>query len=163
MEQYCPIELPYPLPSVLQRSIDNESSQRDPVSEALIGVRCVGMRSVAVGAGGNCFPRTASYISNGTESMHIEMRVRIVHELIAHKALHLEDAFLSRGLATEETRNVALRYAQYSPWYVPEATLTDSDIDQVNKKEVAYEIRPGAFCGMWQLHAVASILENRIE
>ena len=89
------------------------------------------MRSVAVGADGNCIPRTASCISNGTESVHVEMRVRIVHELI-------EDAFLSRGLATEETRNVALRYAQYSPWYVPGATLTDSDIDQLYKKEVAY-------------------------
>ena len=137
MEQSGHIELTYPLPSVPQRSIENESSQRDPVSEALIGVRFVGMRAVVVGADGNCIPRTASYISNGTESMHVEMRVRIVHELIAHKALYLEDAFLSRGLATEETRNVALRYSQYSPWYVPEATLTYSDIDQVNKKEVA--------------------------
>ena len=137
MEQSGHIELTYPLPSVPQRSIENESSQRDPVSEALIGVRFVGMRAVVVGADGNCIPRTASYISNGTESMHIEMRVRIVHELIAHRALYLDDSFLSRGLATEETRNVALRYAQYSPCYVSEATLTDSDIDQLNKKEVA--------------------------
>ena len=48
VEQSCPIELPYPLPSVPQRSVDNESSQRDPVSESLIGVRFGGMRSVAV-------------------------------------------------------------------------------------------------------------------
>ena len=162
MEQSCPIELPYALPMVPQRSVHIESSQRDPVSEALIGVRFVGMRSVAVGADGNCLPRTASYISNGTESLHVEMRVRIVHELIAHRALYLEDAFLSRGLATEETRNVALRYAQYSPWYVQGATLTDSDIDQLYKKEVADVIRPGAFCGMWQLHDVASIIGTRI-
>ena len=91
------------------------------------------------------------------------MRVIIVHELIAHRALYLEDAFLSRGLETEETRNVALRYAQYSPWYEPEATLTYRHIDQLYKKEVAYVIRPGAFCGMWQLHAVASILGTRID
>ena len=110
LEQSFPIELPYPLPSVPQRSFDNESSQRDPVSEPLIGVRFVGMRSVAVGAEGNCLSRTASYISNGTETLHVEMRVKIVHELIAH-------AFLSRGMATEEARNVSLRYAQYSPWY----------------------------------------------
>ena len=148
MEQSGHIELTYPLPSVLQRSIDNESSQRVPVSEALIGVRFVGLRSVAMEADGNCLPLTASYISNGTGSLHVELRVRIVHELIAHKARYLEDAFLSRGLATDETRNVALRYAQCT-YYVPEATLTDSDIDQVNKKEVAYVIRTGAFCGMW--------------
>ena len=91
------------------------------------------------------------------------MRVRIVHELVAHRALYLDDAFLSRGLATEETRNVALRYGQYSPWYVPGATLTDCDIDQLYKKEVADVIRPGAFCGMQQLHAVASILGTRID
>ena len=36
MEQFGPIELTYPLPSVPQRSIDNESSQRDPVPESLI-------------------------------------------------------------------------------------------------------------------------------
>ena len=149
MEQACPIELSYALHSVPQRSVDIDASQRDPVAEALIGVRFVGMRSVVVGADGNCLPRTASYISNGTESLHVEMRVRIVHELIAHRALYLDDAFLSRGLATEETRNVALRYAQYSPWYVPGETLTDSDIDQLYKKEVADVIRPGAFCGMW--------------
>ena len=94
------------------------------------------MRSVAVEADGNCLPRTARYISNDTESVHVEMRVRIVHELIAHRTLYLIDTFLSRGLATEETRNIALRYAQYSPWYVPGVTLTDSDIDQLYKKEV---------------------------
>ena len=117
MEQSFPIELPYPLPSVPQRSFDNESSQRDPVSEPQIGVRFVGMRPVAVGAEGNCLSRTASYISNGTETLHVEMRVNIVHELIAHRALYLDDAFLSRGMATEKARNVSLRYAQYSPWY----------------------------------------------
>ena len=159
----APIELPYPLPSVSQRSVDNESSQRDPVSEALIGVRFLGARSVAVEPYGNCLPRTASYISNDTESLHVEMKVRTVHELIAHGALYLDDAFLSRGLATEDTRNDALRYAQYSPWYVPGATLTDSDIDQLYRKEVADVIRPGAFCGMWHLHAVASIFGTRID
>ena len=94
-----------------QRSVDIDASQRDsdPVAEALIGVRFVGMRSVVAGADENCLPRTASYISNGTERLHVEMRVIIVHELIAHRALYLDDAFLSRGLATEETRNVALR------------------------------------------------------
>ena len=55
----------------------------------------------------------------------------------------------------EETRNVALMYAQYSPWYVPGATTADSEFDQLYKKEVADLIRPGAFCAMWQLHAVA--------
>ena len=81
------------------------------MSEALIGVRFVSMRSVAVEADGNCLPRTARYISNDTESLHVEMRVRIVHELVAHRALYLEDAFLSRGWQPKETRNVALRYA----------------------------------------------------
>ena len=46
---------------------------------------------------------------------------------------------------------------------MPGATLTDCDIDQLYKKEVADVIRPGAFCGMWQLHAVASILRTRID
>ena len=45
---------------------------------------------------------------------------------------------------------------------MPGANLTDSDIDQLYKKEVADVIRPAVFCGMQQLHAVASILGTRI-
>ena len=112
-----------------QRSVDNESLQRDPESEALIGVRFVGMRSVAVGADGNCLSRTASYISNDTESLHVEMRVRIVPGLSAHRALYLDDAFLSRGLATEETRNVALRHIAAHQCVVLPDALSDLSSD----------------------------------
>ena len=49
----------------------------------------LGLRSVKVMADGNCLPRVGSLLSFGHEANHVEMRVRIAHELITHDSKYL--------------------------------------------------------------------------
>ena len=46
---------------------------------------------------GNCIPRSISTLLYGTETHHLEIRVRIIYELVSNKSLYLNPHFLAEG------------------------------------------------------------------
>ena len=115
------------------------------------------MRPVHVLGDGNCCPRSASLLFTGSDDRHTEMRVRIVRELLLHDDRYPDSSFLCQGIDRVDTTLPAV-YAQYSPGYVPGSKLSDADIRNVYERETMSVVRSGAYCGIWQLHALESVV-----
>ena len=64
---------------------------------------------------------------------HVEIRMKIVHELIVHSDVYLSDEFLSAGSSIAK---LSLKYAQYSMFYAAGRKLTSSDIRDQYEQEV---------------------------
>ena len=135
------------------------STSRDQCSETLLsmGFDDMNLRSVGVLADGNCLPRVASMLATGEEKSHVEMRIRIVHELAMHDKDYLDNRILARGTSKPRTK-WAMMYATYSPHYNPGTKLSEDGIRDVFEKEVMDIIKPGEYCGIWQIHALSSII-----
>ena len=107
----------------------------------------LGLQSVKMTADGNCLPRTGSFISMGTEDSHLEIRIRIVHELVQYEEMYLNEDFLVKG-TQHPRRSYAPVYAQYSPFYVPGTTVSKEDINAIYSSEVMDIIKLGSYCGI---------------
>ena len=77
--------------------------------------------------------------------------MKIAHELLSHDILYL-------GWATVSYHKAQMRYAQYSPGYMLGAKLTGPDIRPIYEQETMSIVQPRSFCGIWQLHALASVI-----
>ena len=133
----------------------------DGISASLLpdiaGVDTSSLRPIRVEGDGNCFPRTASLLCTGTEERHTEMCVRIAHEMVKHEDVYLNSSFLSKGNGASDD-SMSMRYAQYSPSYIPGSKLTADDIKATYEMETVDIVRPGAYCGIWQMHALSSLM-----
>ena len=102
---------------------------------------------------GNCFPRTVSVLTLGTESHHVEMRVRIIIEMAVNFILYTDPIFLSKGSADDGTTLLAFlrKYADvpYDAVRSPVETL---------KEEIMRVTALGTECSMWHLFATANML-----
>ena len=105
---------------------------------------------------GNCLPRSASIFESGSQTRHEEMRTRIVVELAAH-----EDHYLDSNNLDNACNETAKSYAMFSDFYNME-TLDCNEIQSIYRKEVCSITRPGSEMGMWQLHAISSILKKKL-
>ena len=56
-----------------------------------------GFAPCKIGADGNCFPRTLSFISFRNEELYTEMRVRLVYEAVLNAKYYISNRYLSRG------------------------------------------------------------------
>ena len=104
-------------------------------------------KSVNVLVDGNCLPRPGCFILTGNEDLHLEMRVRIVHELLQHDDAYLNDSLLAQGKAAGSHKITSI-YAQFSPGFVPGVKLGQDDLRDLYEKEVTNVIHAKAFCGM---------------
>ena len=168
LDQILPEELPYEVdlepPS---QDLINSLNNSDAIAEELLksSFPSRNVQSWSVQADGNCLPRAGSIFLCGNEEKHIEIRVRLVHELVKHSDLYLSDAFLNRGAfdAISPQPHTALKYAQYSPDYIPGTALGPHDIRELYQREVLGVMKKGAYCGIWQLHGLSSVLKARIQ
>ena len=87
--------------------------------------------------------------------------MRIVRELLLHDDRYLNSSFLCQGIDRVDTTLPAV-YAQYSPGYVPGSKLSDADIRNVYERETMSVVRSGAYCCIWQLHELASVVNRPI-
>lgn len=111
---------------------------------------------VCIVGDGNCLPRSASLLAFGTEDWFGEMRARIVIELVLNEDFYLTDDNLS-----STTPGLSKFYAQYSDEYNLEV-LTPGTIRHIYRKEAQAVAVNRTFMGIWQLHAVASILKTEV-
>ena len=102
---------------------------------------------------GNCFPRTVSVLTLGTESHHVEMRVRIITEMAVNFIMYTDPLFLPKGSADDGTSLLAFvrKYADvpYDALRSPVETL---------KEEIMRVTALGTECSMWHLFATANML-----
>lgn len=90
------------------------------------------------------------------------MRVRITIELAMHGTHYTDSAALLLGLHVPCRDNLAGQYAMYSGQYRGER-LTPEEIQACFQRELLEICKPASFMGIWELHAIASILRCRIQ
>ena len=115
---------------------------------------------ISVSGDGNCLPRCGSVAAYLKETNHAEIRLRIAVELIIHKSLYLDADYLSAGLPANQ-RLTPAQIAQFSNQYVCQR-LSKSSIDAIFTQEIHEILHLGSFMGLWQVFALASILQRPI-
>ena len=109
---------------------------------------------------GNCLPRCASVFAFGTETDEnlIEIRMRIVHELVVNEEKYTDNSFLSIGIEQYGQDDLPKIYTQYADTYKLGEKVTDAKIKQVYRSEVLVIRQDKEFMGIWQIHALSNIL-----
>ena len=110
---------------------------------------------------GNCLPRCCSLLACGSESQYEEMRARIIVELAAHEEFYLDSNCLQDPDSSVKVPSLTEEYASRSDEYLIE-DLTPAAIKTIFRKEVQRITKPGVYMGIWQLHAVASVLGSKL-
>ena len=112
-------------------------------------------------ADGNCLAHCGGIFTNMCD---VEVRVRIVIECTTHESLYLSHKYLSRGLSNNATKrkNLPAIVCQYSDQYTPGTRTTEETIQQVYRAEVMKVIKEGAYMGIWQMFALASVMGRPI-
>ena len=111
-------------------------------------------------ADGNCFPRTLSWLCFHDQSHHIEMRVRLVYELVLNAHYYLSNRHMSRGASiVHRSSGPVQQVAMYSSSYNPQERL---DVRKVFCAEVLDIAHEGSYCGLWQLAAASNVLRRPI-
>jgi hypothetical protein len=102
-----------------------------------------------------------SFLAYGDESHHLDIRKRIVLEMITNKHLYLDNEKMKKGKSASGSNDVAKTFAMYSSQYTGEK-LTNVDIERIYDKEVIEIMQPSTWMGVWQLAALATILRRPV-
>ena len=122
-----------------------------------------GYQPIPIFGDGNCFPRCGSMFICGHEDRHVEMRVRIAVEMAMNDDVYLDDALLSEGATQEESSSLSHTYAMLSDFYIPGVKLSPEAVRSLYASETMEIVKPASYRGMWQLHALASVLGSPVQ
>ena len=141
----------------------------DTKAAELIPKDSLHLTPIKVFGDGNCLPRCCSLLAFGSQDFYEEMRARIVVELSAHRDFYLDSKNLEGVPVTSATcsdsdhpQDLTKTYASYSDHFNLEV-LTPGAIRQIFEAEVCKAAVPGSYMGIWQVHAVASILQTEMQ
>jgi len=109
---------------------------------------------------GNCLPRCGSLLAYGSQNYHAEIRLRIAIELILYEDLYTDDDYLSRGLKGQKLTAAAV--AQMSDFFVQQK-LTPTVVKRIYHREINQILKMNKYMGVWQLFAMSSVLQMRIQ
>ena len=113
---------------------------------------------------GNCLPRALSIAYIGDESMHLEIRARIVLEGILNKNKYINEDYLKIGCTTRlSEESITVAYAKYSDFYVSGQRITDESIDCLYSMEIYECAKYGSYMGLWQIAQAATVLDVPIQ
>jgi hypothetical protein len=115
-----------------------------------------GLFPIVVEGDGNCLTRVGSMLGYGTESYHLEIRLRIAVELILHKDLYLDEAYLSRGLPGNEKLHPD-QIAKWSEGYNGQH-LSPGVVEKLYCSEINQTLKDKQYLGQWQVFALSSVL-----
>ena len=107
---------------------------------------------------GNCLGRSISHGYIGNDSMHLEMRARMVIEGILNKQYYLSHDFLTRGASRIE-EPLPFVYAKYSDHYVSGQKMTDDTVEYMYSRELHDCCKVNSYMGLWQMAQAASVLQ----
>jgi hypothetical protein len=121
---------------------------------------CGRKEALSVVGDGNCLPRCGSIVAFGCEDKHLEIRTRMVVDMLVNEELYLEDKYLARGFTSKAPEcGFASLFASFSDLYTMQE-LTKSAIRDIYHHEVMKVIKPGYYCGIWQIFALANVLHH---
>ncbi|XP_070186874.1 uncharacterized protein [Littorina saxatilis] len=104
-------------------------------------------------------PVNCSYEEDEEDEGDGEMRIRLACELALNAEFYLSDASLSVGL--QAGKPYTKFYATYTPQYTMQV-LTPAVIREIYEGEVLQWTKNGTYAGMWELHALSSVLGTTI-
>ncbi|MCG8046239.1 MAG: hypothetical protein N0E48_11390, partial [Candidatus Thiodiazotropha endolucinida] len=144
---------------LLMNGIEIDESASDYIPSELLASELLACK---VHSDGNCLPSTASVFAYCNKHQVDEMRVRIILEQVKHEKHYLNDNFLQTGKygrSMDPKRSTKKQYAMYSESFIPGRRLTNESIKSIYRKEVLSITRNMSFMGIWQIHALSSILK----
>ena len=130
------------------------------VSQTIIPEEFVSKVAANVLGDGNCLPRTGSILAFGHENNHVEMRYRIILELVTHSEMYLNTAYINKGtkLPSSEAKSLPSTYAMFSEKYTPGHALSANEVSRIYKAEVMSLLKLNTYMGIWQVMALCSVL-----
>ena len=118
---------------------------------------------VSVKADGDCLPACGSVFLYGNDMRSEEVLVRIISELALNIDFYLEDDNLRKGLPSNVTNDSLKKiFAMFSADFIPGIALTDNIIRMILEKEIKSICTHKSFMGIWQIFALASVLQMQI-
>jgi hypothetical protein len=88
-----------PLPQYMTKTFFNTAKTIDKNSITLVpGDIPKSLYPATIQADGNCLLRSASLLAYGTEDHYVEMRERIVCEMVQNEELYLDNTYLEGGM-----------------------------------------------------------------
>jgi hypothetical protein len=134
---------------------------QDTVSKQLLTDCGSDMFPVKTYGDGNCFPRAVVFFCTNMD--YTEARVRLVYEMVQFKSIYLSDKHLQDDSSEVSAKqNIAVLFSSYSNQLLAGQKLTTEDASKVYDDEVMQVRINGAYCGIWQLYAMSSVLGVRI-
>lgn len=119
--------------------------------------QCFPVKTSAIG---NCFPACLSRLVYGTEDHTTEMRVRVVVEGVLHYQQYLDDNYLAHKLTHPyRQNNISERYCTYSKYYQQNVQFTRQKITEIYQMEIWNMAKDVEYCGIWQFHQAANVLQ----
>lgn len=113
---------------------------------------------------GNCLPRAASVLCYGTEERHLEMRARIIKELVENEDKYLSDFHMSQGTTCMSNsctqHGIVKEFALFSEQFSGEK-LTPLAIRRIYRAEVLSLCQSGSYMGKWQVAALSIVLKQK--
>ena len=113
--------------------------------------------SIIINGNRNCLARVGSMMMYGSESHHMEVRLRIACEMILYRDLYLQENHLSKDLPTNQCLTPAM-VAQFSDSYTGQ-NLDADGVKGIYLNEIQQVLKPCEYMGTWQLFALASVLK----
>ena len=155
------LEIPYEIkehPVIITDDETNHEAAKNiptdlPYNQKLVAVR--------VSADGNCLSHSGSYMASGHEDNDVEIRVRIVVEQVKHCHIYLDSDHLRQGndCTEQEGKILPNNYCIASDALRSTGKLDAKEIDHIYQTEVMNIRQETVYMGIWQIFALASILD----
>ena len=121
--------------------------------------------AVITGMDGNCFCRSISRLVFGSQEHHLQIRCRIVMDSVMNVVHYTDHNYLMRNASHLHRRcsNIASYYCTYSG--VKEVGNRDATLQGIQSvfQEDVFRIRNlREYCGLWQFHSAANVLNSKI-
>ncbi|VDH99491.1 Hypothetical predicted protein [Mytilus galloprovincialis] len=113
---------------------------------------------VCVKGDGNCLPRAGSVLANGNEESHLEVRTRMVIEIVTHEDVYLDEYYLNRG-TTGEDKHIVNNLVMYSDSYIAGDRITPAVARRILREDTFNFAKLGAYGNAWLIFALSSILK----
>lgn len=148
----------YPLPRVIQRTVVGTKTTVDKGALALKPSSVdPGLYPVITAGDGNCFFRALSMFAYGKDTHHVEMRCRVVAELIKNKKKYSSGAGMVKD-HEDPHQFLALLTVLSDSCSLTVDAVTSRDVEAGLASEIMAIRIPSSYCGLWQVAASANVL-----
>ena len=113
---------------------------------------------------GNCVCRSVSHSYSGNDSMHLELRTRIVIDGILQKHQYMSHSCLSRSATLcREHPSLPHIYVTYSDHYVSGQRITENTVEYIYMRELHDVAKVNSYMGLWQIAQASSVIKMPIQ